>query len=687
MTVTLDNFVLALSASGLLTAAEVENALVQLAEKDREDAQAVAHALVTQGKITSYQARELLAGRTSGLVLGNYVLLDRLGAGGMGLVYKAQHRRMKREVALKTLPPQVVDSPEAVKRFHREVEAAARLTHTNIVTAYDADEAEGVHFLVMQYVEGSDLAHYVRRCGRLGVRKAADYMLQAARGLHYAHQKGVVHRDIKPGNLLLDPDGVVRVLDMGLARFEQEASEAAAAFETQEDLTGTGRVIGTVDYMAPEQTIDAKHVDRRADIYSLGCTLHFLLTGRSPTPDGSLKVKLDWHESGPIPSLMEIRPDVPPELDGIFRRMMARHPDDRYPSMGEVISDLEDCLSRLADIPEPTLEMPHQAPPITVAPLTGALVVPEVVSETRVEPPPTRPARMPPYQEPPRSGETQRSQVRPDATVVEKVVHRSTATLKKASRKERQAWFVAGGVLGASLLGALLLWGVHYLQSGPAEHADWNTEVKQKVIESLISDGLNNRHGRRLYSEVMAVLDSGDGGDWYIGGGLTPDGEPRYLRFRGNNFEARPIARDIARKRDLKDDEIQSIYNKSLDQRSESLVTLVKPRLALESAADGTSRLRGSVDCTRTDQRLIDDVVLEVRRRDAQGRRDSEPLASQRLDGTSVPIGPLTIDVLVTGALPAAGDELEICLRAFLYQPQPGIYRISTEPMCRLGGL
>src|SRR5687767_7695591 len=166
MTGSANSFVAALAASGLMTVDEVKAALKQLAREDRQDSQAIAQALFSKGKLTAYQAKELLAGRSSGLVLGNYVILDRIGAGGMGVVYKAQHKRMKRLVALKMLPPQVVHSEEAVKRFHREVEAAARLEHPNIVTAYDADEADGAHFFVMQYVDGSDLAQYVRRCGR-----------------------------------------------------------------------------------------------------------------------------------------------------------------------------------------------------------------------------------------------------------------------------------------------------------------------------------------------------------------------------------------------------------------------------------------------------------------------------------------------------------------------------------------
>jgi serine/threonine protein kinase len=283
-----------------------------------------------RGWLTGYQARIVACGRLDRLRVGPYLLVDRLGEGGMGRVYKAWDGRLGRFVALKVIRPQFLAHPLAAGRFLREMQAVARLDHPNLVRALDADLAAGSAYLALEFVEGSDLQRVVAVHGPLAPGRAAQVVRQAALGLGHAHAAGIVHRDLKPSNLLVTPEGTVKVTDFGLARF----------IEAEVTLTETGLALGTPDYMSPEQANDSKRVDHRSDLYSLGCTLYFLLMGSVPFPEESPAAKLAAHQSAePVP-VESIRGDVPPELRSILRRLLAKDPGQRFASAAELAATL-----------------------------------------------------------------------------------------------------------------------------------------------------------------------------------------------------------------------------------------------------------------------------------------------------------------------------------------------------------
>src|SRR5262245_40168948 len=271
-----------------------------------------------------------------------YFLQALVGRGGMGTVYRAEHRLMERTVALKVIRRDLTDRPGVVERFRREVRAAARLSHPHIVTVHDADQAGATHFLVMEHVAGTTLSSLVREQGPLPVARACDYVRQAALGLQHAFEHGMVHRDIKPHNLMLTPDGQVKVLDFGLARLASEVDPAEAPGGAGPDVSATasGMLLGSADYVAPEQVADPHAADVRADIYGLGCTLYFLLTGQPPFPVGTLAQKLEAQARSTPRPLATLRSGLPPGLARILGRMMAKDPAERYQTPAEVAEAL-----------------------------------------------------------------------------------------------------------------------------------------------------------------------------------------------------------------------------------------------------------------------------------------------------------------------------------------------------------
>jgi serine/threonine protein kinase/formylglycine-generating enzyme required for sulfatase activity len=344
MAVSSEEFVQTVRSADILSAEELQALSETTATVPVNDPNGIAAQLVRAGKLTRFQVSEILAGKAGDLVLGEYVILDRIGAGGMGQVFKARHRRMKRIVALKVLSPEALRDVQAVKRFHREVHAAAKLLHPNIVTAFDAGECRGQNYLVMEYVAGRDLAAIVNDGGPMPAPQAVNYTIQAAHGLGFAHAKGIVHRDVKPANLLVDRDGTVKILDLGLARIDELRTSPG------DTLAQLGEVMGTAHYMAPEQGVDMRNADPRSDVYSLGCTLFYLLTannlyaGDSPVEIGMA------HRYQPIPDLRARCPAVSPRLAAIFNQMVAKQPDDRYQTMTEVVSDLASIHSGLSGV-------------------------------------------------------------------------------------------------------------------------------------------------------------------------------------------------------------------------------------------------------------------------------------------------------------------------------------------------
>jgi formylglycine-generating enzyme required for sulfatase activity/serine/threonine protein kinase len=297
-----------------------------------------------------------------------YGIVGLIAKGGMGDVFKAEHRMMERTVALKVIKQELMRKPEAVERFHREVRTAAKLSHPNIVTSHDAEQAGDVHFLAMEYVAGVDLAGLVKEHGPLSVADSCDYIRQAAVGLQYAYEQGMVHRDIKPHNLMVSGEGTVKILDFGLASLAVGSYMAQeVAVQKNSELTATGTIMGTPDYIAPEQADDSHQADIRSDIYSLGATMYYLLSGKAPFSGGSVLHKLRSHALADPEPIEAVRNDIPAELAEIMRRMMAKIPGERFQTPVEVADALAGCaVQPLTELGarKPQSHTKHSEPPV-----------------------------------------------------------------------------------------------------------------------------------------------------------------------------------------------------------------------------------------------------------------------------------------------------------------------------------
>jgi serine/threonine protein kinase len=359
--------------------------LQEYTQKQRDPSAAVtdpkqrAADMIKAGLLTPFQAKQLLLGRSRLTLAGKYRLLECLGTGGMGAVYLCEHKHMHRRVALKVLPYTQAANKGSLERFYREARAVARLHHPNIVAAHDVDNDGKNHFIVLEYVDGNSLEHIVKKQGPMDVTRACHYIAQAAVGLQHAHEAGLVHRDIKPPNLLVDRTGTVKILDLGLARFFHDSTD---------DLTNKydpNMVMGTIDYLAPEQAVDSHAVDIRADIYSLGLTFYFLLAGRGPFGPASTAQKLLWQQVKKPQPVREVRPEVPEGVAAVLEQMTAKEPGNRYQTPAEVVEALATWIATPI-APPPDEEMPILAPGLRGPERGEAVATPSLVRGNPVTP-------------------------------------------------------------------------------------------------------------------------------------------------------------------------------------------------------------------------------------------------------------------------------------------------------------
>jgi eukaryotic-like serine/threonine-protein kinase len=326
------------------------------------DSVSLADCLIRDQVITAYQAKRFLANRSNGLVVGRYIVLDRIGSGSMGRVYKARHHMMDRLVALKIIAPEIASNDRVVARFQREMKLVGRLDHPNVVRAFDADQYQHVLYIVMEYVPGYSLGDRLKK-GPIPPMEMVDYAVQAALGLAHAHDQGIVHRDIKPSNILRTHEGRVKILDLGLGVLMEADSSATFA-------TADGIAVGTVDYMSPEQAC-GREVDGRSDVYGLGCAMYHLMTGRLPFPGSSPIERLGKRISGRHVPITEYLPDLPSNVVRVLDKMMAHKPHERFAGAAELADALQNLVRprarsigpAAAPAPPPPTETIEAVPP------------------------------------------------------------------------------------------------------------------------------------------------------------------------------------------------------------------------------------------------------------------------------------------------------------------------------------
>lgn len=322
------------------------------------DSHAFAKELIRRDWLTPFQVNQILQGKHEQLVVGNYRLRERIGEGAMGQIFKAVQVKLDRTVAVKMIHKQMISSEKAMERFRREVETASQLDHPNICRVRDAGDVAGLPYMVMDFIDGTNLSQRVKLNGALPIHEAVEYARQAAMGLQHAYERGIVHRDIKPANLIVttlkyndETLPLVKILDFGLARFESEQDDGNR-------LTQVGKMLGTIDYVSPEQATDARNADIRADIYSLGCTLYYTLTAQPPFTGKDVVERLGPRLTGEPPWIRTQRAEIHPGLEGVLRQMMARLPEDRYQTPIEAAQALEPYATPSSDSPGVAMALP-----------------------------------------------------------------------------------------------------------------------------------------------------------------------------------------------------------------------------------------------------------------------------------------------------------------------------------------
>ncbi len=435
--------------SGLVDAARLQEYMRGVPNAGELPLAELAKKMVADGLITQFQAKHLLKGRYRNFFIGKFKVLEPLGSGGMSQVFLCEHAVMKHLVAMKLLPARGGEDKAAVSRFLREARAAAAVNHPNVVRAHDFDLAEGkFYYLIMEFVDGVNLHDLVKKVGPLPAEYAANYISQCTAGLQHISECGLIHRDLKPSNLLVDHSGLVRILDLGLARFTNDDKD-----NLTRQLQGKS-ILGTADFLAPEQAIQADKIDVRADIYSLGATLYFLLSGRAPFEQHTVTQKLLAHQMRDPESLK----DVPPELAAVVAKMMQKNPANRYQTPADVMEALSPWSSVPLPPPDPSWfpgrasgSAPSTAsiatntpsriipPNQTPSPSSGARSFPPAALKSQLFSPPKTNPPLSPKREPAKPATTPKPAPAP------------------TQKSNRNLWIVLGVLIALIILGGVVL--------------------------------------------------------------------------------------------------------------------------------------------------------------------------------------------------------------------------------------